>query len=146
MRPNDSSIVDFVINLLIANKERLEKECRIGTDRAPLHPNIAKDAAASATAIAAVASVASVSAATTMPRSVSLHALSCLKTYICSVSVIRSRAGRRVNAATLSFSFAIAARYVQGKIHGQCFNIPFFCRWFGHPRRQDNQSVPHAIG
>jgi hypothetical protein len=46
MRPNDSSIVDFVINLLIANKERLEKEFRIGTDRAPLHPIIAKDALA----------------------------------------------------------------------------------------------------
>lgn len=44
MPPTDSSIVEFVINLLVANKERLQQEFRTKTDRPALHPNIFKDA------------------------------------------------------------------------------------------------------
>ena len=42
MPPNDSSLVDFVIKLLIANKELLEQESRISADRPPLPSNAAK--------------------------------------------------------------------------------------------------------
>ena len=42
MPPNDLSLVDFVIKLLIANKERLEQESRISADRPPLPSNAVK--------------------------------------------------------------------------------------------------------
>jgi len=36
MPPRDSSIVEFVIEILNTNKEHLENECRIGTNRPAL--------------------------------------------------------------------------------------------------------------
>jgi hypothetical protein len=42
MPPNDLSLVDFVIKLLVANKDRLEQESRISADRPPLPSNAVK--------------------------------------------------------------------------------------------------------